>query len=115
MNESMSRKEKTKRLVEDGCSMKEYMKMNSVYDSRELFRIRTSMNEIRRNFSSDWERKGKSIKCGACVQEDEVNSHIKMCPKYENLRRGLDLGQNRDIISYFRAVIRLRLDQENKL
>ena len=53
MKESMSRKQKTKGLVEEGCSMKEYMKMKSVYDSWELFRIRTSINEIRRNFSSN--------------------------------------------------------------
>ena len=49
MKESMSKKEKTKGLVEEGFRMKEYMKMKSVYDSQELFRIRTSMNEIRGN------------------------------------------------------------------
>ena len=41
-----------------------------VYDSWELFRSRTSMNEIGGNFSTDWERRGKSINCGACGKED---------------------------------------------
>ena len=49
MKESKSKKVKTKGLVDEGFKLNEYMKMKSVYDSRELFRIRTSMNEIRGN------------------------------------------------------------------
>ena len=44
-----------------------------------------------------------------------VNRHIMICHKYEDLRRGLNLGQNWDIISYFRADMRCRVYQENTL
>ena len=40
----------------------------------------------------------------------DTQSHVKVCIAYENLREGKDLDKDKDLVDYFAAVLRQRLD-----
>ena len=104
----MEGKTKTKDLVTTDCKIQSYFKEKSLATTRELFRIRTNMNEIRGNFKNDTKYKMTGVCCVACGREEEVNSHVMVCPEYEDLRQGKDLSKNQDLVSYFRKVMTRR-------
>ena len=104
----MEGKKKTKDLVTEDCKTQKYFKEKSLVTSREIFRIRTNMNEIRGNFKHDFRYKKSGVMCVACGGEEEVNSHVMVCPEYEDLRQGRDLANNNDLVYYFRKVMSRR-------
>ena len=53
LRKEMEEKYETKDILTDNVNMKEYMKGKSLSKIRELFRIRTNMNEIKGNFKND--------------------------------------------------------------
>ena len=60
------------------------------------------MNETRGNFKNDYKYKKTGVMCVACGKEEEVNSHVMVCPEYEDLRLGRDFSKNQDLVKYFR-------------
>lgn len=90
----MEGKKKTKDLVTEDCKTQKYFKEKSLVTSREIFWIRTNMNEIRGNFKHDSSYKKTEVLCVACGGEEEVNSHVMVCSEYEDLRQGRDLSNN---------------------
>ena len=53
------------------------------------------------------------ILCVACGMNDEVNSHVMTCDKYQDLRMGKDLCKDVDLVEYFREVMARRELLEN--
>ena len=46
--------------------------------------------------------------------EVESDSHVMVCPGYSNLRQGLDLSQDGDLVSYIQAVMLAREEGERE-
>ena len=106
----MEGKTKTKNLVTESFSLKSYFKEKSVAVTREVFRVRTNMNELRGNFKHDTKYKNTGVSCVACGTEEEVNTHVMVCSHYEDLRQGLDFSNNRDLVKFMRGVMSRRED-----
>ena len=66
------------------------------------------MNEIRGNFKNDSRVKKTGVMCVACGKDEEINSHVMVCPEYEDLRQGKDFSSNHDLVQYFRKVMARR-------
>jgi hypothetical protein len=84
------------------------MKQNNIEDSRTMFRYRTKMLELKENTKGRYGR--ENLGCAACSTGIvESQPHVLQCAVYEDLREGLDLEKDRDMISYFREVLKRRL------
>ena len=110
MRAEMEGRTKTKDLVTESFSLKSYFKEKSLAMTREVFRIRTNMNELRGNFKHDKKYKNSGISCVACGTEEEVNTHVMVCKHYEDLRQGLDFSNNKDLVKFFKGVMSKRED-----
>ena len=87
---------------------KGYMKQNNIEDSRTMFRYRTKMLELKEKMKGRYGR--ENLGCEACSTGDvESQSHVLQCTAYEDLREGRDLDKDRDMIAYFREVLKRRL------
>ena len=70
---------------------------------------------IKMNFQSDKAFSSSLWACEGCrdIQGHgyvDTQSHVKVCIAYENLREGKDLDKDKDLVDYFAAVLRQRLD-----
>ena len=110
----MEGKTKTKDLVTESFQMKSYFKDKSLSRTRELFRLRTNMNELKGNFKGDMRNGGGSLFV-ACGKVEEVNSHVIKCGEYEDLRRDKDLNSDMDLVDFFREVMRRREKKMNRI
>jgi hypothetical protein len=98
-------------LVDDETGyVKEYMLVNNIEQSRMLFRIRTKMLELKVNIKGRYEN---NLSCKACSSSElESQSHVLDCPAYEELRNGLDLTKDKDMVTYFSQVMQLRMKKK---
>ena len=54
--------------------------------------------------------KGSSLECIACdSKEVESQTHVMCCSGYSDIRTGLDLTKDRDLIAYFTQVMKIRM------
>ena len=104
----MEGKTKILDLVGDNCLLKQYFKEKSLSATREMFRIRTNMNELKGNFKHSKKNLKTGVLCVACGLEEEVNSHVLDCPMYVDLKQGKDFSENRDLVTFFREVMARR-------
>ena len=104
----MEGKTKTKNLVTESFSLKPYFAEKSLEKIREIFRIKTNMNELKGNFKHDIKYKNVGVMCVACGAEEEVNSHVMVCADYQDLRQGLDFAINSDLVRFFKGVMSRR-------
>ena len=104
LKSAMEGKVKLQNLVTDSCNLKDYFYEKSMTRTREMFRKRTHMNEIKGNFKHDVRNKVEGIACVACGLEDEVNSHVMTCDKYQDLRVGRDMEKDAHLVNFFREV-----------
>ena len=107
----MNAKKKLSSILTESCNMKEYMKGTSLSNIRELFRIRTNMNELKGNFKGIHKEEG--VLCVACGEQEEVNTHVLVCEKYGDLRRDKNLAEGKDLVSYFREVMKRRDEMQD--
>ena len=102
---------KTENLKEEDCRRKVYMDNKSLADVRSIFRIRTNMVEgFRDNFHNM--HKNTSLNCVGCGVEVDDQAHSMQCPAYDDLREGLDMGKDQDLIEFFRKVMDRRSEEE---
>ena len=100
------------RIAED-CKMKEYMKNNLVSVVRDIFRIRTNMNQLRGNFKNDYKLTKQGSRCN-CGLEEENNKHIMECSLYYDIRVGKDMSCDKELVEFFRAVMDRRRKKDEK-
>ena len=100
---------KMKDLVESETGkVKGYMLDNNVADSRTMFRYRTKMLELKDNMKRRYGR--DNLSCEACSSgEAESQSHVLRCTAYDGIRDGLDMNNDKDLVTYFREVMRIRM------
>ena len=91
----------------EGLEVKDYIKKMSLRDSRTMFRIRSSMINVKMNRKSDKKFANDLWKCDYCKSLDS-QSHILWCPAFSPLREGKSLDCDRDLVKYFQEVMRIR-------
>ena len=100
-----------------------YFKTLGTQQSRLQFKIDSKMcPTVAANFHRDPKFKAIKYMCVGCsvgkskeptIKHLDSESHILKCKAYEDLRENLDLESQRDILSYFQAVIDRRTSEDN--
>ena len=93
-----------------------YMRGKSVENIRFAFRIRCEMvQEVRANYKDKYRRKGgeDAVLCTECpAQETENQSHCMVCPRGEDIRRGMDLTKIEDMVVFFQKLLTERMKEK---
>ena len=72
------------------------------------------MKTFKDNFRSKYRQKERGeedsdpgLQCGDCLAPDtrDTQAHCLICPAWEQVRTGLDLGDIEDLVTYFRRVL----------
>ena len=70
---------------------------------------------VKMNFQLDKQFSRNLWTCENCASTSfsdigvrDTQTHILLCPGLTNLREGLDLSKDKDLVDYFQAVIKLR-------
>ena len=86
-----------------------FMHELNVDDARMLFKIRSNMvPSIQMNFPNDKTFTSNMWLCVGCKVCLDTQTHVTLCKSYESTRTGLDLSQDRDLVEYFRNIVKLR-------
>ena len=95
----------------EGCELKSYMRNLNLGSARLRFKIRTKMTPtVKMNFKSDKKFALQEWKCVGCTDnKSDTQSHIVHCDGYADIRKGKNLEDDQDLVDYFSAVIRRRL------
>jgi hypothetical protein len=102
---------KTEKLKDEDCQRKNYMELKSLAYVRSIFRVRTNMVEgFRGSFQNM--HKNTSLNCVGCGLEVDYQAHSMECPSYDDLREGLDMDKDQDLVSFFRKVMDRRSEEE---
>ena len=100
---------KTAKLKNEDCRLKTYMKEKSLKQVRDTFRVRTNLVEgFRANFKNMYER--NNLECQGCGGAMDDQTHAMQCSAYTDLREGLDMEKDVDLVLYFRRVMESRME-----
>ena len=95
-------------LEQEHFELKPYFKSLYLSEARDKFRLRSFMTRtVKTNFSSDRQFAADLWSCWHCPKVDS-QTHIRVCPAYQQFRDNKDLDNDHDLVSYFRQVIQLR-------
>ena len=98
------------KLKSEDCQRKEYMELKCLADVRNIFRVRTNMVEgFRGSFQNMYEN--TSLNCVGCGLVVDYQAHSMECPSYEDLREGLDMERDLDLVTFFRKVMDRRNEE----
>ena len=88
---------------------RDYMMTRCISDCRLQFRIRTNMVELKANMKG--RHKDGDYSCLGCEEKASIEnqSHVIRCPAYADIRNGLNLERNEDLVKYFRQVMLIRM------
>ena len=105
IREKMNRYEKLDKVkVDDPTVAKKYMETKAVGDCRVLFRIRTEMLDLKENMRNKY--RATNTYCEACDGHiPESQAHVMICSAYERFRQGRDLGEDKDMVAFYRDVL----------
>ena len=95
-------------LCEEKFEIKDYFKALNLPDARLKFSLRTKMTKtVQMNFKGNPRYAKNGWKCLECDTSD-TQDHIVRCRSYQDIRIGKDLNSDKDLVDYFRAVIKMR-------
>jgi hypothetical protein len=57
--------------------------------------------------------RGGNLNCEGCCQVKDSQSHAKECPAYADLKEGLDVSLDGDLVAFFRRMVDRRAEEEN--
>ena len=90
--------------------LKPYMRQLNISLARDKFRLRSKMTRtVKFNFPSDKKFRADMWRCWHCPSIDS-QAHVRVCPAYQEFRLNKDLDNDKDLVLYFRQVIKLRDD-----
>ena len=93
-----------------------FLSQLKLHDARMMFKIRSNMvSHIQMNFKSDQRYTKNMWLCPGCNTNLDTQSHVMQCEGYSNLRSGLDVNKDVDLIKFFHSIISLRVIWENDL
>ena len=74
-----------------------------------MFRIRTKMLNQKYNMRGQFKA---NLDCMACdTWEIESHTHVLSCSGYADIRVGLDMNKDKDLIAYFSQVVKIRMEE----
>ena len=88
---------------------KSYLSDMKMQDARINFSLRSRMYDCKMNFLNNPVFKAEMWRCDSCRSCVDSQSHILYCPAYQQLREGKSLSSDKDIVSYFKEVLAIRL------
>ena len=96
----------------------DYLNRKSLEDTRMAFRIRCEMvDKVKGNFKDKFKRQGgeEALVCQDCdCGEIQTQSHCLVCPKWEDIRAGLELDRIEDLVKFFQRLLKERDGEEKK-
>ena len=88
---------------------KPYMKEKSLKQVRDTFRVWTNLVDgFRANFKNMYVC--DNLECQECGEEMDDQTHAMRCTAYTDLREGLDMERDADLVLYFRRVMDSRME-----
>ena len=64
------------------------------------------MIEVKNNFKGG--HKNTNMECQGCQISIDTQDHVLFCPFFSDLREGLDLGNDNDLLKYYKEVMEIR-------
>ena len=104
------------KLSKDDFEMKTYLKELKVDDARLRFKIVSHMTpSVQMNFPSDCLFTNTLWACEGCKSESDVGlrdtqHHILICEAYADYRTGKDFSNDKDLVDYYREVLKHRTE-----
>jgi hypothetical protein len=91
---------------------KPYLKELSMRDARLFFQSRAKMlRTIKMNFRNHPQCLKEALRCSGCSLLDS-QEHLRWCTSYGELRMGKNLLNDKDLVSYYREILKQREGQE---
>ena len=93
---------------------KDYLSNLSLSKARTLFKHKYAMTEkVKMNFKGNASYAKELWKCSHCNNQDS-ESHLLWCTKYEDMRKDLNLGNDSDLCNYLQKVFKSRSEESLK-
>ena len=95
---------------EDFRNPQNYMQDRSIENGRLAFRIRSKMvDKIPENFKNKFKNNPEGLICNHCSNREVLSqSHCLVCPAWVEFKEGLDLGDIKDLVTFFRRLLEER-------
>ena len=87
---------------------KDYLKELTFEGARTKFRIRSNMSKFAFNYRNKKEYSDNCWRCIGCDEAIDTFAHVKWCVAYEDLRVGIDLTSDKDLVWYVSEVFKRR-------
>ena len=94
--------------VDESYGSKDYVKELHLEEVRTKFRIRTNMTDFAFNMRNKKEYSDRLWSCLGCNSNIETFLHVKWCEAYADLRQGIDLNLDKDLVWYISEVLKRR-------
>ena len=96
----------------ESLEAKPYLSELNLSQARTKFKLRSRMLEIKNNFKGEYIK--TNLECDACENSIETQDHLLFCPAYRELRKDMDINNDKDLVNYVREVMRLRDSSKKK-
>ena len=111
MKEEMERMttKKMKIMIKEDCGLKEYVREGNLYTVRKQWEVRCFMLRVAGNYPSHKKYEATGWRCQACpymVREDQ--DHLTHCSGYADLRIGVDLNSDEELVKFYNRVMKRR-------
>ena len=98
------------KLAGEAFGRKDYIKNLNIPDARLKFSLRAKMTRtIQMNFKGEKQYKNNGWKCNSCGELD-TQEHLVTCEGYSYLRIGKNLDQDKDLVAFYRSIIKHRME-----
>ena len=100
---------KVSAIMTEEFGVKPYVKNLTVYEARNIFKMRSSMMmNVKMNYMSDAKNVASMWLCSSCQTSIDSMGHVLWCPSYQHLRADKDMKDDKDLASYLHSVILIR-------
>ena len=104
--------EKMKVMRSEDWGMKEYVRTGHLYSVQSTWQVRAYMLRVADNYSHHFRYLAISWLCQACwLQVRKDQDHLGSCAGYEDLRQGVDMEDDKELVEFYQAVMRRRGEQ----
>ena len=105
--------DKMKVIQAESWGLKEYVKSGNLYSVRSTWELRAYMLKVAGNYSHHSRYLATDWRCQACqLQVREDQDHLATtCDGYKDLREGKDMDDDKEMVDFFRMVMRRREQQ----
>ena len=101
--------EKMRTIREEDWGLKDYVSKSNLWSIRKMWEARAYMLHVAGNYSHSRKYLATGWRCQACVsQVREDQDHLGRCQGYSDLRQGLDLDRDNDMVKFFHLVMARR-------